>query len=178
MKKQALLLSLLLLVGAASCNAQIAANCRGTYKASLDAEGLLSSLAAAPTDSNLVTSYTVTHTGTPGDGTDFVKETQSKILEIIDAASSKGFALHSADLSLQTHAYDIITLKANSLENANPMTKQTEVLYQWRDSDVTPIANGGYRIQAADGSTLTLERLSPTTLRIPELHLILTAQSK
>lgn len=173
MKKVFFLLSLVLL-GAVSCTAQLPAEYRGEYKASLDSEGLLASLSDTTSDKHTITTYTVTRTSNSSDGSDFQQEAQRKAKEIIENYTAQGYTLASANSSMQTSAYDIITIKAHSIENANPLTKQTEVLYEWKDKDVTPLENG-YRIQATNGTTFTLERINPTQVRILELHLILTS---
>ena len=173
--KKTLLIIALALGATATCTAQIAADYLGEYQTSLDLESLKS--APADTAASGLT-FSLTYTSTPSsDNASSQQTTQALAEEIVNQLAAKGFTLQSATASMQTTAYGNLTLKANALENANPLTKQTEVLYEWADSDVTPI-EGGLRIRAANGATFTLESLTATTLRIPELHLILTAQNK
>ncbi|MCR5065519.1 MAG: hypothetical protein K6A67_07070 [Bacteroidales bacterium] len=165
---------ILLTLGATSCNGQIPTDYCGKYKVSLDTESLLASLAEKTAEDGTLSSVTVTRTDSLPSETEFLKSSQRKAQEILDSYTSKGFKLESSKMSMQTNTYDIITIKSNSIENANPMTKKTETLYEWKDSDISHIENG-YRIKASDGSTVTLERINPTTIRIPEMYLILSS---
>jgi hypothetical protein len=114
--------------------------------------------------------------GSP-DVAEFQKEAQRKAQELIDSYTSKGYILDSSSMSMKTKAYGIITIKRNSIENENPMTKKTEVLYRWKDSDVSCLESG-YSIKTYEGTTITLERINATDIRIPELYLILSTKLK
>jgi hypothetical protein len=166
-----------LLIGFTSCNAQIPTDYLGKYKASLDSKNLLATLADPASDTSTASSVTVKRINGSPDVAEFQKEAQRKAQELIDSYTSKGYILDSSSMSMKTKAYGIITIKRNSIENENPMTKKTEVLYRWKDSDVSCLESG-YSIKTYEGTTITLERINATDIRIPELYLILSTKLK
>lgn len=168
-----------LLFGLTSCNAQIQipTDYCGKYKASLDSKKLLKTLADPISDTSTASSVTVKRINGSPDVAEFQKEAQRKAQELIDSYTSKGYILDSSSMSMKTKAYGIITIKRNSIENENPMTKKTEVLYRWKDSDVSCLESG-YSIKTYEGTTITLERINATDIRIPELYLILSSKLK
>lgn len=168
---------ILLTLGATSCNGQIPTDYCGKYRVSLDTESLLTSLAEKTAEDGTLSSVTVTRTDSLPSETEFLKSSQRKAQELIDSYTSKGYILDSSSMSMKTKAYGIITIKRNSIENENPMTKKTEVLYRWKDSDVSCLESG-YSIKTYEGTTITLERINATDIHIPELYLILSSKLK
>lgn len=162
----------LVLLSATTCTAQVSKDYCGEYKSSLDYKKLLASLTDTTSTKRTFSATTVTYASNPTTGVDFQKEVQQKTEEILDSHIPKGYQVDSSSMSKQTNAYGIITIKGNSIENANPMTKKTEVLYEWKNQDVSTVENG-YQIKTASGEVITLERIGQT-VRIPELYLILT----
>lgn len=177
MKKIAVTIIIALLFGLTSCNAQIPTDYLGKYKASLDSKKLLETFADPISDTSTASSVTVKRINGSPDVAEFQKEAQRKAQELIDSYTSKGYILDSSSMSMKTKAYGIITIKRNSIENENPMTKKTEVLYRWKDRDVSCLESG-YSIKTYEGTTITLERINATDIRIPELYLILSSKLK